>query len=491
LGGITGYGAYLPYHRLERSAISAALGQPAGRGARSVASYDEDATSMAVEAARVALRRQEGAREQLEAVVLSTVSPPYLDKTNATAVHAALDLDPSVRATDRNGSVRAAFVSFLDELAAADGRSVLALASDIRTGLPGGADEREGGDGAVAFLVGPGRPGAPVLAEPLGWASATGEFLDRWRTPGEVHSQVWEERFGEFAYLPLADAAFSAALKRAGATPADLDHLVVAGPHSRAVRSFASGSGARREALADDLTGAVGNLGAAHFGLVLASVLDRAEPGQLVGVVSVADGADALVLRTTAELPAYRRRGGFDATVEAAVASGRPGLSYTQFLTWREMLRREPPRRPDPDRPAAPPSLRSEEWKFAFVGSRCTARVGGAECGMRHLPPQRVCARCHAVDQMAPQPFADARATVATFTVDRLAYSPSPPIVAAVLDFDGGGRFRCELTDVDADKVAIGDRVEMTFRRLYTAKGVHDYFWKARPVRTAGERKEA
>jgi len=54
-------------------------------------------------------------------------------------------------------------------------------------------------------------------------------------------------------------------------------------------------------------------------------------------------------------------------------------------------------------------------------------------------------------------------------------------VVAAVIDFEGGGRFQCELTDVDPTTVAIGDRVEMTFRRLYTADGVHNYFWKARP----------
>ena len=79
----------------------------------------------------------------------------------------------------------------------------------------------------------------------------------------------------------------------------------------------------------------------------------------------------------------------------------------------------------------------------------------------------------------------DIPATIATFTVDRLAFSLSPPMVAAVLDFDGGGRFRCELTDVDPDKVEIGQRVEMTFRRLYTAEGIHNYFWKARPVRSS------
>ena len=84
---------------------------------------------------------------------------------------------------------------------------------------------------------------------------------------------------------------------------------------------------------------------------------------------------------------------------------------------------------------------------------------------------------------MTDERLADVKGTVATFTVDRLAYSLSPPISVAVIDFDGGGRFECELTDADPERVEIGDRVEMTFRRLFTAEGVHDYFWKARPVR--------
>jgi uncharacterized OB-fold protein len=55
-------------------------------------------------------------------------------------------------------------------------------------------------------------------------------------------------------------------------------------------------------------------------------------------------------------------------------------------------------------------------------------------------------------------------------------------VVAAVIDFDGGGRFQCGMTDVDPAAVKIGDRVEMTFRLVYTADGIHNYFWKARPV---------
>jgi uncharacterized OB-fold protein len=55
-------------------------------------------------------------------------------------------------------------------------------------------------------------------------------------------------------------------------------------------------------------------------------------------------------------------------------------------------------------------------------------------------------------------------------------------MIDVVVDFDGGGRYTLELTDAGPDEVAIGTRVEMTFRRLYTTGGVHNYFWKARPV---------
>jgi uncharacterized OB-fold protein len=162
------------------------------------------------------------------------------------------------------------------------------------------------------------------------------------------------------------------------------------------------------------------------------------------------------------------------------IASGRDDLNYATFLTWRGQLRREPPRRPDPERPGAPTVHRAESWKYAFTGSRCLV------CGFRHMPPTRACLSCHAIDQMQHERLADVPGTVATFTIDHLAFSLSPPVVGVIVDFDGGGRYRCEMTDVKASELSMGDRVEMTFRRVWTAQGVHNYFWKARPA--AGER---
>ncbi len=485
-GGIAAWGTYLPSWRLQRSAIAGVLGSGGGKGTRSVASYDEDTTTLAVEAGRRALATVPGAAA-VQDLFLSTPDPAYLDKTSATTAHAALGLGRGCGAYDLAGSSRSAIATFLGGAAtAAGGRTALTLVADLRTGLAGSAEERESGDGAAAFVFAP--DGA--VAELIGRGAASDEFLDRWRVPGEADSHVWEERFGEEIYVPLAREAFAAALKDAGITESDVDHAVVSGLHARATKAAAGGLGVRDGVLAPALTGSIGNLGAAQFAVALCDVLERTRPGQTIVVLSLADGADAIVLRTTAALAEAQqdRAGAAVPSVAEQIAAGRDDLTYANFLTWRSQLRREPPRRPDPERPAAPTVYRSEEWKYAFAASRCLA------CGFRHMPPTRACLSCHAIDQMQPERLADVLGTVATFTIDHLAYSMSPPVIGVIIDFDGGGRFRCELTDAVASEVSIGDRVAMTFRRVWTAQGVHNYFWKARPAgRTspdAGERGE-
>ena len=134
------------------------------------------------------------------------------------------------------------------------GRTTLAVVSDLRTGLAGSAEERDSGDGAAAFVCAP----EGAVAELVGRGAASDEFLDRWRVPGEADSHVWEERFGEELYVPLAREAFAAALKDAGLAEGDVDHAIVTGLHVRAVKAAAGGLGVRDGVLAPDLHGSVG-----------------------------------------------------------------------------------------------------------------------------------------------------------------------------------------------------------------------------------------
>jgi 3-hydroxy-3-methylglutaryl CoA synthase/uncharacterized OB-fold protein len=461
LAGITRYGSYVPFCRVQRGSFAG------GRGARAVASHDEDSVSMAVEAARDALRG--GAAPEM--LIFATTSPPYAEKTNAATVQAALGLSEAIGSAELGGSSRMGLAALgLGLDLAAAGRRTLVCAGDVVVGAPGGLRESSGGDAAVAFVTGPDSEAAARL---LGRASSTTEVLDVWRLPEDRFAKQWEERFGAEILGPVLIETVTRALKHAGVEPTELARVIVDATNPRAAAGLPRALKLKPEQLADGLEASVGRAGAAHAGLLLARALDQAKPGDRILVASLADGCDALVLEVTERIASARPSHG----VDAWIASKRDDVAYNTWLKWRGTLPFEPPRRPDPERPAAPPMRRNERWKLAFEGGRCT------KCKTGHLPPQRVCSHCGAIDEMAPEVFADRGCKVATYTLDHLAYSLQPPVVAAVVDFEGGGRLTCELTDVEPTAVAIGNELEMTFRRLYTGQGVHNYFWKARPRR--------
>ncbi|MFE6926020.1 OB-fold domain-containing protein [Nocardia sp. NPDC057663] len=447
--GISSYGTYLPAHRVSLADIGAALNMTVGGGVRIAAAFDEDSTTMGVAAAAIALTP--GAEPA--SLYFATTTPAYADKANATAIHAALALPAETFAADLAGSARSG-VAALFAGATAGGLAVL---SDMRVGRPGSADERTGGDGAAAFLF-----GTDPIAEIIGKSALTTEFLDRWRDPRAATGEQWEERFGIERYQPLVRRAAAAALAEAGLDEAD--HVVLVSPNltfaKRAVKSVVGKLSTRNSP--------IGHAGAADIGLGLAAVLDQAAAGETILVISAADGCDAIVLRTTPRILQARQPIPVATQLEQGVA-----VSYTAYLNWRGLLDREPPRRPEPDRVAAPPSARAARWKFALMGSACGA------CELVHLPPARVCKRCGAIDAMTEVSMAQREGTVTTFTIDRLAYSPAPPVMEAVVDFDGGGRYALEVADGAAARLEVGARVRPTFRRLHSAAGVHNYFWKA------------
>ena len=455
--GILSAAAYVPHGRLDRSTITQLVGSGGGKGTRTVAAYDEDTTTMGFEAARLALRAAGNASP--DALWFSTVTPAYVDKTNATTIHEALRLDDDVPAFDFGGAQRSAVGALRTALNGLG--TTLVVAADIRTGLPGSGDEASGGDGASALLVG---DGDSVIAECLGTASQSEEFVDRWRVPGGERSKLWEERFGETRYLPLGERAFQAALKQAELSPDQVDKLIVTGLHARAVNALSGRLGVAGENLVDNRAATIGNTGAAHPGLLLTSVLEAAEPGKVVALLVLADGADAFVFRTTEAISSFRPSRNLD----DQVAGGAP-VTYGKFLAWRKMLTVEPPRRPEPLRPSSSAAGRSLDWKYGFVGR------ADPDTGSPQLPPLP--------SGTDPVPMADVPGTIVTYTIDHLVYSESPPVIFGIVDFDGGGRLPIELTDVQPDDVKPGVRVEMTFRKLFTSDDIHNYFWKARPIR--------
>ena len=461
--GVLSAAGYVPYRRLDRAEIAQFLGKGGGRGARSVASYDEDTTTMAVEAGRLALRS--APEPEVDRCGSPPPSPPTSRRPTQPPSTPPFGSTGAFRRSTSAGRFAPGSAPRGSALRAG---TTLVTAAGVRSGMPASPDEATAGDGGSAVLVG---DGDGVLAEYLATGSATEEFVDRWRQPGEPNTRSWEERFGEPIYAGLVEEPWNRALKQAELTAEQVERVAVLGTHARAAKRVARSLDVADEG---DRRRPVGERRKHRCGpprLLLASMLDEAEPGRVLALVSLVDGADVILLRATDAVgdPVPAR------TVSAQVdAAGE--VTYAKFLEWRRRAHAAAPQPPRAGPDLSSVAYRNSDWKFGFVGSR------DEESGALHLPPSKVSFATGSTD-MEPAPMADIPATVVTFTVDRLAYSPSPPIVFAVVDFDGGGRFPVELTDVEADEVRIGDRVEMTFRRLGTAEGIHNYFWKARPIR--------
>ena len=80
------------------------------------------------------------------------------------------------------------------------------MLSDVRTGMPGSADEREGGDAAAAFVFG---DSDDAIAEVIAEATVTDEFLIGGAFPARPLRKSGRSGSVSHAYLPLAEEAFT------------------------------------------------------------------------------------------------------------------------------------------------------------------------------------------------------------------------------------------------------------------------------------------
>ena len=94
--------------------------------------------------------------------------------------------------------------------------------------------------------------------------------------------------------------------------------------------------------------------------------------------------------------------------------------------------------------------------------------------------------KCKALDSQDPEPFAERRATVMSYTADQLTYCPDPPAYYGMIEFDGGGRMMADFTDVDDGTIDVGTPMRMVFRikDVDAARGFVRYFWKAAPIQS-------
>jgi hydroxymethylglutaryl-CoA synthase len=342
--GIVGYGAYVPRYRLPGTQISRMWdGEQASVPPikeKAVPGLDEDVATMSLEAARNALKRADIDPSLIRAVWVGSESHPYAVKPTSTIVAEAIGAVPYTLAADWQFACKAgteALQAAIGFVGSGMADYALALGMDTAQGRPRDALEYTAGAGGAAFLVGPAEQSLAVFEGSTSYVTDTTDF---WRRQHE-HYPAHAGRFtGEPGYFRHVLAAASEIMGALGRSPSDYSHVIFHQPNTKFPLKAGRELGFRREQLeAGLLVNDIGNTyaGAAMIGLT--GVLDVAQPGERVLMVSFGSGAgsDGFDLRVTEAINGRRER----ALRTCDYVRRRHELDYATYARHRDKIRME------------------------------------------------------------------------------------------------------------------------------------------------------
>ncbi len=312
--GVVGYGAYIPRYRLPAREVARIWksdedGLPIVE--KAVPGLDEDVVTMSIEAARNAVSRAGIDPSEIRAVWVGSESHPYAVKPTSTIVAEALGAVPHTQAADWEFACKAgteAIQAAIGLVGSGMARYALSIGMDTAQGRPGDALEYTAGAGGAAYLLGPAAESLAVIEGSYSFVTDTPDF---WRRANERYPEHGQRSPGEPAYFKHIEAAATALMHATGTTPADFAFAVFHQPNTKFPQRVAKTLGFKPDQIqAGLLVPVIGNTYAGSALVGLTAILDVAEPGQRILLVSFGSGAgsDAFCLRTTDLLLERRSR---------------------------------------------------------------------------------------------------------------------------------------------------------------------------------------
>jgi len=310
--GIIGYGAYIPRYRLPIKEVSRVwadgkAGLPIHE--KAVTGLDEDVITMSIEAARNALARAGIDPTEIRAVWVGSESHPYAVKPTSTVVAEAIGATPHVLAADWEFACKAgteAVQASIGIVGSGMANYALAIGMDTAQGRPGDALEYTAGAGGAAFIIGPAEDAVCVIEGSYSYATDTPDF---WRRANATYPEHGERFTGEPAYFSHTQTAAECLLEAMGTTASDYQFAVFHQPNTKFPVRVAKSLGFELSQIeAGLLVPEIGNTYAGSAMIGLTSVLDIADPGDRILMVSYGSGAgsDAFSLLATDALPLRR-----------------------------------------------------------------------------------------------------------------------------------------------------------------------------------------
>lgn len=310
--GIAGYGAYVPQYRLPATEVARIW--TGGQAAlpikeKSVPGLDEDVATMSIEATRNALKRAGVSPQAIRAIWVGSESHPYAVKPTSTIVAEAIGAAPHIQAGDWEFACKAgteAMVAAIGFVGSGMADYAVAIGMDTAQGRPGDALEYTAGAGGAAFIFAPADDSLAIIEHTYSYVTDTPDFFRRQYQKYPEHAQRFT---GDPAYFKHITNAAQTLLEASNTKPSDYRYAVFHQPNMKFPQKVAADLGFSKEQIAPGLlVNQIGNTyaGAAIIGLT--AILDIAEPGDRILVVSFGSGAgsDAFSLVCTELLPKRR-----------------------------------------------------------------------------------------------------------------------------------------------------------------------------------------
>jgi hydroxymethylglutaryl-CoA synthase len=315
MASIVGYGFYIPRLRIKIEEIARVWGEDAeqikdslGVEEKSVPDIDEDAATMAVEAARNAINFAGIDPKKIGAVFVGSESHPYAVKPTASIVAEAVGAVPYSTAVDMEFACKAGTTAIQACMAMVDSGMIeygLAIGSDVAQSKPGDALDYTSGAGACAYII-----GKEGIADIKATASYTTDTPDFWRKQGASFPSHGGRFTGEPAYFKHIIGATQLIFQKTNLQPKDFDFAVFHQPNAKFPARVARMLGFSEEQIKESLVvKKIGNTYSASSMLGLASILEIAQPNQRILVTSFGSGAgsDSFVIETNERIKTKQR----------------------------------------------------------------------------------------------------------------------------------------------------------------------------------------
>jgi hydroxymethylglutaryl-CoA synthase len=338
--GIVGYGAYVPRYRLPATEVARVWTE--GEGAlpikeKAVPGIDEDVATMSIEAARNAMKRAGVSPKEIRAVWVGSESHPYAVKPTSTLVAEAIDAVPNVQAADWEFACKAgteAMVAAIGLVGSGMAHFAMAIGMDTAQGKPGDALEYTAGAGGAAYLLGPAEESLAIIECTYSYVTDTPDF---WRRAYQKYPEHGQRFTGEPAYFKHISEAAQTLLDETNTSAKDYKYAVFHQPNAKFPQRAAAQLGFSKAQIATGLlVSVIGNTYAGAAVIGLTAILDIAEPGDKILMVSFGSGAgsDAFAITVTDAIVERRDR----APHTADYIARRTEIDYATYARMRGKL---------------------------------------------------------------------------------------------------------------------------------------------------------